>query len=212
MSQDLQPNRAVVQARNRARLRDRALVDACIGGAQDAWQELVTAHHDTVRFAIIRTLQMYRCNAPDHLVEDLESALFLKLVVNDFRRLKQYKAQATLKSWLKVLATNATRDHLRKRKRTEPVDGPDAKPIADTGPSPLAQLERAQLHERLRRLWERLPSGDAEFVELYYVRELGFDEIAERMQTTTAALYTRKNRVRKRLRRLAADDGWFEAI
>ncbi len=192
-----------------ARQRDRALVDACIGGSASAWSEIVSGQHDAVRFAIIRTLHVHHCAAPDHLVEDLESALFLKLVVDDFRRLRQYQAQSTLKSWLKVLATNATLDHLRKRRKTQSTDPEHGIDLPDRAPSAHDVLERAQLLERLRGFWTTLPEADAEFVDLFFVRELPFSEIAECLNTTSAALYTRKNRVRKRLLEFAESDGWF---
>lgn len=193
-----------------ARQRDRALVDACIAGSADAWADIVALHHDAVRFAIIRTLHVHRYAAPDHLVEDLEAALFLRLVVDDFRRLRQFRAQSTLKSWLKVLAANATIDHLRKRRNTVSTDPQEGLDLHDPAPSALAHLERKELLERLRNFWGTLPQADAEFVALYFVQELPFDEIAQTLGATPAALYARKNRIRKRLLEFAETEGWFD--
>lgn len=192
-----------------ARERDRALVDACIAGSKDAWERIVRDHHDPVRFAIIRTLHTHGQRAPDHLVEDLEAALFLKLANRDFRRLRQFRGNATLKSWLKVLATNATVDHLRKRKKTEPIGPGEPLELTDPAPRTDVALERAELLERLRAALAELPEADAQFVELFFVQERSFDEIAEEMGTTTAALYTRKNRIRKRMLALAEREDWL---
>ncbi|MFT6400067.1 MAG: DNA-directed RNA polymerase specialized sigma24 family protein, partial [Bradymonadia bacterium] len=100
---------------------DRALVDACIAGSSPAWARLVEENREHVRFAIRRTAKRYGASANDDFIEDLESALFLRLVVDDFRRLRLYRGDASLRGWLKVLAVNCTVDALRKRRPTVPV-------------------------------------------------------------------------------------------
>lgn len=192
------------------RTRDLALVRACASGSNEAWAELVATHRVNVRFAVIRTLRSHGCAADDALVDDLEGALFLRLAVDDFRRLRLYRGQATLKSWLKVMAANATVDHLRRRRPTVPIGPGEPFDIAPDEPSQEDVAQRRQFVARLRSLWQQLPEADAEFVEMYFVRELGFDEIAARTGTTPGALYARKNRIRHKLIALAERDGWFD--
>ncbi len=100
---------------------DRALADACIAGSKSAWVRLVEENRRHVRFAISRTAARYGADIDDDAIDDLESAVFLRLVVDEFRRLRQYRGDSTLRSWLKVLATNATVDSLRKRRPSVPV-------------------------------------------------------------------------------------------
>ncbi|MFT6398774.1 MAG: hypothetical protein ACJAYU_003536 [Bradymonadia bacterium] len=42
------------------------------------------------------------------------------------------------------------------------------------------------------------------------MQERSFEEIAAESAATVGSLYARKNRIRKKLIRLAEEDGWFE--
>lgn len=195
-----------------ARLRDLDLVHACLNGDRDAWERMVIEHTDVVRWAVLRTLQRYAGHADDALVEDLTSRLFLSLMLDDARRLRQFSGRARLKTWLRVAAVNTTRDHLRRRRPTDEItelqDGPRAL-IADT-PPPDDALSHRELVDGLRAMWDQLPEDDRAFVEMFFVDELSFAEISERTGATAGALYARKNRIRHRLIALAEEAGWFE--
>lgn len=197
-----------------SRRRDRALVDACIGGDQRAWTALVEETSDGVRYAIVRTLRVHGCASPDHLVDDLHSALYCGLMVDDARRMKQYRGDAKVSSWLRVRAARLTIDHLRRRKKTVSVgpSTPDAPAIdlIDTEEPIDRRIARTQLLERLRGFWQSLPPADAEFARLFFVEELPFEDIAEQLGTSPGALYARKNRIRKKLIAMAREDGWFD--
>lgn len=195
-----------------ARQRDFDLVRACLGGDRAAWERLVTQHHDVVRWAVLRTLQRYAGHADDALVEDLTSRLFLSLMLDDARRLRQFSGRARLKTWLRVAAVNATRDQLRRRRPTDEItelqEGPRA--LASDDPHPEAALAHRELVEGMRAMWDQLPEDDREFVEMFFVDELSFAEISERTGATAGALYARKNRIRHRLIAMAEEAGWFE--
>lgn len=189
---------------------DRALADACLAGSRQAWARLVEDNRRHVRIAIVRTAARYGADIDESAVDDLESAVFLRIAVDDFRRLRHYRGDAALSSWFRVLASNATVDALRKRRPVVPVGPGEATDIVQDGPGPNEIIERAQLVHRLRALWESLAPADAEFVELFFVQELSFDEISARTGATHGALYARKNRIRKKLIERAAEDGWFD--
>ncbi len=192
------------------RRRDRALADACIRGSRPAWETLVQTHHDTVRFAIIRTLCAYGRRADDATVEDLESALFLGLMVDGARRLRQYRGDASLAGWLRVMAANRAIDHLRRRRPATSLDAHPGLELSDGLSTADVALEKAQLLEQLRAFWDGLPEADRDFVELFFVQELSFDEIAHRTGASPGALYARKNRIRLKLTACAEAAGWFD--
>lgn len=192
-----------------ARQKDRALADACIAGSKLAWARLVEENRAHVRMAVARTAARYGADMDDDGIDDLESAVFLRLAVEEFRRLRLYRGDASLRSWLKVLAANATVDSLRKRRHNVPVGPGEELELTCGLPSPSEQLERAELSNRLRKLWDSLSPADARFVDMFFVQELSFEEIALETGSTPGALYARKNRIRKKLIELAAQDGWF---
>lgn len=193
------------------RQKDRALAAACLAGSKQAWARLVEDNRRHVRLAITRTAARYGAEIDQSAVDDLESAVFLRIAVDDFRRLRHYRGDASLSSWLRVLASNATVDLLRKRRPSIPVGPGEPHDIAADAPGPSELLERAQLAQRLRDLWESLAPADAEFVDMFFVQELSFDEIARSTGASPGALYARKNRIRKKLLERAAEDGWFDS-
>lgn len=189
---------------------DRALTDACLAGSAPAWARLVEENREHVRFAIRRTARRHGACASEDFVDDLESALFLRLVVDDFRRLRLYRGDASLRGWLKVLASNATVDALRKRRPTVPLGPGETLDLPASSPLPSELVERAQLAARLRTLWQSLSESDASFVEMFFIQERSFEDIAAETGASAGSLYARKNRIRKKLIQLAEEDGWFD--
>jgi RNA polymerase sigma factor (sigma-70 family) len=201
---------------------DAELVRLCIANQSDAWSELVVTNREHVRWAIVHAGRSQGVLFTEHDLDDIESSLFLRLMVDDARRLRNFQGHATLRGWLRVVAANLAIDRARTHRRAarrnlvlaspEEHDGhshpinslPD--PNADTE----AQLQRRQLHERLHVLCAQLSHEDQRFIDLFFVQEIDFQTISDRTGITTAALYTRKNRIRKRLIALAEKDGWFE--
>lgn len=185
-------------------LADRELVARCVAGDGQAWQQLVEAHESTVYFAIRSALTLRDRASSDELVRDLQSEVFYRLVRRGGARLASYSGRCSLKHWLKVVAGNFVIDYLRKRRADCSLDDPVQAPLRESlparEPTPEAALEHRQRRALLRELWNRLSAEDRRFVELYYVDELGFAEVAEAMRTSVAATYTRKNRVTAKLR------------
>jgi RNA polymerase sigma factor (sigma-70 family) len=196
---------------------DAELVQACIDRTAGAWDLLVARHRDIVRATIARTLRSHTDYADADAIDDIEASLFLSLMNDDARRLRGFRGQASLRGWLRVLAAHRTIDVLRGQRHLVRLDAPtldgdetrlDAMP--DASPGAEDRLQRAQLRQRLALLCSQLNADEQQFVELFYHQELDFTAISAITGSTPAALYTRKNRIRKRLQELARKDGWFD--
>lgn len=201
---------------------DAELVSLCIANQADAWHELVVTCREHVRWAIVHTGRSQGVLFTEHDLEDIESSLFLGLMVDDARRLRNFQGHATLRGWLRVVAANLAIDRARTHRRAArrnlalafPDDHDDHSHPLNSLPDPNADteeaLQRRQLHERLHALCAQLSPEDQRIFDLYFIQELDFQTISERTGITTAALYTRKNRIRQRLTALAKKDGWFD--
>lgn len=200
---------------------DAELVQLCIDDDDSAWCELVVTNRAHVRWAIVHTGRAQGVLFTEHDLDDIESSVFLGLMVDDARRLRTFQGHATLRGWLSVVAANLAidkaRSHRRAARRTlslslhDDHDGHShpinayADPNADTEEA----LQRRQLHERLHALCALLSDEDQRFVDLFFVQELDYATISDLTKVSIEALYTRKNRIRKRLIALAQKDGWF---
>ncbi len=185
------------------RRRDVALARACIDGEQSAWQRLVETHETTVYYAIRNALRSRGRHAPEHLLTELQAEVFFRVVRDDFARLRRYGGRSSLKHWLKVVASNFVIDYLRKRRPNVSLDDPDAEALSrslrSSHPAPDQSLVRGEAKAVLAELLEELKPADRRFVELFYEQELSFDAVAEAMNTSVGAIYSRKNRVTAKL-------------
>jgi len=135
-------------------------------GDGDAFAEIVRRHDDRLRRRIDRLLPFGRAT------DDVMQEVYLRA----FRALPRFRGDASLKTWLYCIASNACVDHLRRRKVIEvpgedwpePVwSGSDPGDIASTGDvvtRALALSSCCRHVGRLRRLelraGRRAPSGD----------------------------------------------------
>lgn len=104
------------------RKRDAQLVERLLGGDDDAWQEFIDGFSSAIFGAVINTLRKSGYGSDDS--HDITQDVYVRLCKNDFRLLRQFDARrAGLKTWLGVIASSSTIDHLRrKRAGTVPID------------------------------------------------------------------------------------------
>ncbi len=91
------------------------LVQACLTANDDAWKEFKTRYGHTIGLAVLRTTRRWG-NASKALLEDLIGDTYLKLLANDFALLRnfQFRSEAAIFGFLKVVATNVVHDHFRR--------------------------------------------------------------------------------------------------
>jgi RNA polymerase sigma-70 factor (ECF subfamily) len=185
---------------------DFALVQACVGGDRQAWCDLILQVETTVYFAVRDGLRLRGRNPSQDQVEELQADVFFSLVRRDFAKLRRYRGRSSLTYWMKVVTGNFVIDYLRKKRPTVSLDDPDAashwEDLQDGCPNPEEALVSQEARAMVRDLWSELGAEDRRFVELFYERDLDFDDVAERMNTSVGAIYSRKNRVRNKLTRI----------
>jgi RNA polymerase sigma factor (sigma-70 family) len=178
---------------------DLLLVQGCLAGDRAAWEALFRRHEATVFHALRCAFRLRGFEAPHHLLQELEAEVFFRLVRDDFAKLRQYSGRCSIKSWLKVVSGNRAVDFLRQQRSTLSLDAPEAQSLVAPEARPDERLDRAETRALLRELYQELSGDDRRFVELFYLEELPFEEVAARLGTSLGALYNRKCRLHKRL-------------
>jgi RNA polymerase sigma-70 factor (ECF subfamily) len=130
-------------------------------------------------------------------VEDLLQEVALKFV----REVHRLQEPAALAGWLRAVAVNTARDHVRRRRRegtsSEAVD------VVDPASEPRPAWTPA---DRARELVERMPLEYREALLLHGVHGLTLREIAAAMQMPIATVGTRLCRARAMLREALASE------
>lgn len=100
------------------------LLNQAMGGDIKAFQQLFLTFQDALKS------YLYRLLTDKHDVDDLAQDTFVKA----FDKIKTFKGNASLKTWVFRIATNLAYDLLRKRKRWEPDAQDHAKALAMSSP------------------------------------------------------------------------------
>ncbi len=142
----------------------------------------------------------------EDLAEDLAQETFLRAA----RGLAAFRAESSLRTWLRRIAANVLRDHWRSRASEEgtgrhPWPPGDGLELADRQESPALAVERRQVQAFLGGLVARLPPGEREALTLAVQDEMPPREIARRLHLAPEAARARLHRARRRMAAMVAD-------
>lgn len=173
------------------------LIDRTLQGWNDAFGDLIQPHLTPLnRFARMRLRS-------DSGAEDVVQQTVLRALSH----LRQFRREASFKTWLSAIALNEV-IHVRRRRAVALVLPLHEARTADlAGPSPYVLLQQREQVERLHRAVARLPEKYRTMIQLRDLHELSVAETARSLSLTVSAVKTRHHRARKLLfRSLAASN------
>ncbi len=74
-------------------LSEKELLNACVQGNKKAWDAFVEQYTNLVYHTINKTLKTYSSDLLYQAVSDIHNSVFLSLIENDYRKLKQYEGR-----------------------------------------------------------------------------------------------------------------------
>jgi len=136
----------------------------------------------------------YRMGVTPEDTEDLVSEIFIKIYEN----LGRYRPDHAFSTWIYRVATNHILDHQRRLRRERPrLELTET--MADPGPLPSSDAERAQVSERVRRLLPLLDEKYRAVLILMHVEGKKIEEISGIIGIPSGTVKTRLARGRERL-------------
>jgi DNA-directed RNA polymerase specialized sigma24 family protein len=96
---------------------EKTLIAGCLKGEETAWNDFVRQYSGLIYHRIKTTLSSHYHGPSQHLIDDIFQDTFLSLVKDDFAQLRRFRGDhnCTLASWLRMIATRRTIDHLANR-------------------------------------------------------------------------------------------------
>ena len=163
---------------------DGELVAAAVTGSQEAFDELMARHRDSVFGVALHRL--------GHLEEAQDAAqdAFVKAYLN----LTSLRDPGAFGAWLRRIADGTALDIARRPKREVRLDS------ADSSPEPSADETSARA-EAVRQVLTKLPDSYRRVITLHYQHGYALAEIARALRTSVSAVKTRLDRARDRLLR-----------
>ena len=162
----------------------RELLQLCLGPNDEGlWPQFVRRTQPLIANVIINTLRRWREPSPS-LVDDLIQETYLKLFANDRKALRgiRNEYENTILGYLKVVASNVTRDYFR-QPANKTVEVELADPVLPPSPDGFDRIQFARLTDKIDACLEKLPAEtrerDATIFWLYYEQGYSAREISE---------------------------------
>jgi RNA polymerase sigma factor (sigma-70 family) len=157
------------------------LVRACASGDAAAWRRLVDLYSGWV----LRVARSTLWGAAEADVEDAAADVFRQLVERDRAMLRSLRAPYNLRAWLAIITRRACAKLLRRR-------GPVAQP---------RDVAVAATDSSFQDLLRRLPPVDRLLLELFFVHDCSYEEIASLLGISVESVGKQKTRALDQLRR-----------
>jgi RNA polymerase sigma-70 factor (ECF subfamily) len=198
----------MARATNYTEMGDAELVEAVLAERPGAWQAFFARFERLIISCVRRVLLRYGAYHSEEDIEDLVSATALNIIKDDYKKLRAFDPTRgyRLSSWVGLLATNTAHDALRQRPPTaESIDSDSSSRVYELPANtvdPAERILREEQAQRLARAITQLSPSEQLFVRFYFEDELEPEQIAQLMQISVNTVYSRKNKVREKLRRI----------
>jgi RNA polymerase sigma-70 factor (ECF subfamily) len=186
--------------------KEKSLLAGCISGDKASWDGFAVQYSALVYHTIKKAFAVCRTQVSSDLIEDLFQEIFLSLIKDDFLQLRRFRGDhgCTLASWLRMIATRRTIDHLR-RSNKPPI-------LLETGILNLAADESKEERpdDQLQLLTQaiaKLQPRERILVDLVFRRNLPPQDVASILHISVGAVYTQKSRILAKLREMLEKSG-----
>jgi RNA polymerase sigma-70 factor (ECF subfamily) len=177
-------------------LPDDDLINRSKAGDLDAFNRLVERYQNDVYNLALRM------TSSPHSAEDVAQDTF----ISAFRNIERFR-EGNFRAWLLRIASNASLDELRRRKRKggysldEMMDAPDSTfEVQEEGRGPEAEAEAKELEALIQSGLSTLPDDQRLAIVLRDIQGLSYEEVAEAMKSSVGTVKSRISRGRSRLR------------
>jgi RNA polymerase sigma-70 factor (ECF subfamily) len=159
---------------------DRRLLDRCLGHEPGAWRDFVDRYMGLIYHVVQHAAHARSVTLRSDDVEDIAAEIFLAIVDDDYKVLRNFRRTAALPTYLTVVARRVCVKELIRRRREEALGHVTASRAAvademDDEVEPIASADEVQ------RMLAALPDREAQVVTLYHLKFLNYRQIAKQL-------------------------------
>lgn len=184
---------------------DRDLLKRCLNKDPGSWNDFVDRFLSLIYHVIGYTahLRSFRIGPEDK--EDIAAEVLLKIVANNFKVLREFRGNASLATYLTVIARRICIQELARRQQVkESIKRGESRlqeVEPDDAPAAVKGIERL---EEVDKLLKRLSGREREIVRLYYLEGRTYEEISTETDVPVNTIGAVLSRARKKLREMVA--------
>jgi RNA polymerase sigma-70 factor (ECF subfamily) len=169
------------------------------------WVDFVQRYERLIASCVLKSLRRYGATFSRDDLDDLVADVWLVLLRDDMRKLRQYDAERGFRiaSFLGLVATNATIDHLRARQAdATPLDDVLEDYLSLRAEAPRDAVEAREEAELARAALAQLSGDERAFIVDCFHDERSPEELARTLGVTTNTVYSRKFKLREKLQKI----------
>jgi RNA polymerase sigma-70 factor, ECF subfamily len=182
---------------------DRELLMNCLAKKPGSWNDFVDRFLSLIYHVVHSTAHLRSAKLSPEDVEDLASEVMLQLVANDFKALKDFQGNASLATYITVIARRTTVHEINRRQAVrEEIRTGAVSANSDSGEDSPAMQKSAESLEEVERLLRKLKGKDREIVRLFYLEGRTYEEISTELDIPVNTIGALLSRARKKLREM----------
>lgn len=182
---------------------DRTLLKRCLSKEAGSWNDFVDRFLSLIYHVINYTAHLRSVRVAPEDLEDIASEVLTKLVANNFKVLREFRGDASLATYLSVVARRiCIQEIVRRQGVKEAINRGESRLVeleADDAPAAIKGMERL---EEVEKLLKRLNGREREIVRLYYLEGRTYEEISTDTDVPVNTIGAVLSRARKKLRDL----------
>lgn len=192
---------------------ERALVERCIAGEEDAWREIVSAYGPGAKLKIVQ-VYLHRTGRPPGPQEQHEilQDLFVRLAKNGAASLRRFQWRCALATYLSAVAGTCALERIRQDARARGRDErrveleAAGEELTAEERRPIERLEASELRRRLSVALRALPPRERLAIRMYFWEGMPPAQVANALRTTPGYVWVILRRSLRALRE-GMDDG-----
>lgn len=183
---------------------DRELLQRCLQKQPGSWNDFIDRYLSLIYHVIGYTahLRSAKVNAED--VEDIAAEVLLQIVADDYKALRQFRGNASLSTYLTVIARRICVHELTRRQAVrDAIRKGDTKAdeVPDSTEGSLAEIKSLERLDEVDRLLRKLSGKEREIVRLFYLEGRTYEEISTETSVPVNTIGAILGRAREKLRK-----------
>ncbi len=181
---------------------DRKLLERCLAQAPRAWEDFTDRFLGLVVHVVNHTAESRMVKIGTQDAEDLVSDVFMAFIRNDFAILRNFRGEASLATYLTVVARRVVVGQLKNRRFQSPAPVVEQKSQFTEGSDP---ENRITDKEQVERLLSGLNGPEADVVRMYHLEGRSYEEIGSKVGMPANSVGPTLSRAREKMRRNSVD-------
>lgn len=183
---------------------DADLLKRCLAKQPGSWNDFVDRYLSLIYHAIHYSAHLRSAKLSAEDVEDIAAEVLVQLVADNSKALRDFKGEASLSTYLTVIARRICVHELTRRQAVrDEIRKGVSRPVEDETDDSEAVAKGMEKLDQVESLLRRLSGKQREIVRLYYLESRTYEEISTELNVPVNTIGSILTRARAKLRELS---------